>query len=127
MDDRARITHNPLGKTDSTMDPDTWKPVAPSNETSVVYEGPALLVPETFDQAAEEGANPLELVYFTLHLPLSAAIPMGGDDVEMLACRRDPAIVGVRFTVLRTNLSTYPISRSMRVQERASARPRAGR
>jgi len=127
MDDRVRITHNPFAQTDSTMDPGTWKPVAPPDETSVIYEGAALLIPQTYSKKEEEGANPLELLYFVLHLPVAAAIPAGGDDALVLACPRDPLVVGKRFTVLKVDLMTYPVSRMLQLQERAAARPHAGR
>jgi hypothetical protein len=125
MDDAVAITHNPFGLSESPMNPNTGKPTTDS--TSAVYSGKALLKPVVRPELVTEGADVLELQYYECHLPISAPVPHVGDEVTVTACVRDPELVGRKWTVTDVPLATYAISRRFMLQQRESARPRAGR
>lgn len=120
MDDVLKVTRNPSGEDDSTLDDEGHLvEKAPVD----VYEGKGMVTVASSNvalpQKAEEGGG------YYVQMSYSAAIPIGadaelleGDLVVVLSSRRDPSLLTKVFYVHKIVGSTMAVSRKFQLEER---------
>lgn len=113
MDDRCQIMFDPEGSTDDTFDPATLLVVPTEPDDLYIYQGRCTLKAAPTYTEGLHGGQEVQQRDYVLKLPLAAPeIPIGAV-VTMTAARRDPQLVGQRFSVTDRATGTFSVSRKI--------------
>lgn len=116
MDDRCEIRLDAEGSGDDTFDPDLLIEIPPSPDSLVVYQGPCSIRAAPSYQVGLSGAQYVAERSYLVRLPLAAPPVSIGSVVRCTASRRDPQLVGQRFTVTDVRTGTFTVSRTLSVE-----------
>lgn len=115
MVDSVVITHEPHGKRDATMDPETGELVGPGfGPTDVsVYTGKARIHPPQSEipRSDAEGGVVYGEAFYPISIPWNAPAPAIGNDVVVSASERDPSLAGKRLVIRAVSFHSFLVVR----------------
>lgn len=115
MEDTCAITRDPQFVADSTLDTATGS--LTTGPTSTIYAGACTVTPVTRQQAeTDEGGAPLLRLDYRASIPVDAPEVAVGDVLTVTASVRDAQLVGQRFVVRATPVSTNAYQRPLLVE-----------
>lgn len=124
MNDDCTITFDPQATRDDIIDPTTLTATRPPGDTTIIYEGPCSIVPESAANQAVEGGDHRALLRYLIAIPWDAPAPPVGALVHVDASV-DPAMTGTLLRVTSVIGRTRVVVRKLRCEltERITDRP----
>lgn len=131
MDDTCTIIRDSQGTADDVLNTVTGSLVPPAPDTVTVYDGATLgdagrelggrckvsAADPATDVRRQGGVDIFETAY-NGSVPWDAPMPAIGDVLTITSSRRDPELVGQEFRVTAVGVSTFLISRRLRLDKR---------
>jgi hypothetical protein len=122
MVDRCRILRDPSGHRDDVLDRTTGRLTPPAGDEATVYEGPCGPTVETpLDARRDEGGRTAHYRAWRTRIPMSAPLPERNDVVVLVACERDPSLVGHRLRITDVNQSSIGVTRRLALEDDTAA------
>ncbi len=123
MADTCLITRDAEGPDDDTLDSATGLLVRPAGEPSTVYAGKCWVRPGGLSRSLAERNRAEGGAYFTAQtfdaaIPVSATIPLPGDEFTITAASTDATLVGRVFRVSAVDSTTFAVDRRLRLELR---------
>ena len=112
MDDRCVIRFDVEGAGDDTFDEDTLLEAPPAFDSLYVYQGRCMVRTQGATETNLAGRVVPSRSYH-VKIPVDAPVIPRGAVVTITAARRDPQLVGQRFTVQDAKTSTFAVSREL--------------